>query len=792
MDVHIEAAPFAGQKFGVGQPVPRKEDPKLLRGEGRYSDDLSLPGQLHAVMVRSRHAHGRLLAIDTDSARGMPGVRLVVTGADFAAAGYPKMAGSSPVNNSDGSPVRGTPQWALATDRVRYVGEPIVCIVAETVQQARDAAEAVMIEVDPLAAVTTAAAAAAAGAPLLHDGVPSNVALEYHYGDAAQVAAAFAQAAHVTRLAIRNSRLVVCPMEPRSAIAEYDAMSERFTLRSGSQGVLWLKDSAVGALGVKPQQVRVLTGHVGGSFGMKIGAYPEYICILHAARVLGVPVKWTDHRSDSFLSDAHGRDHEMTAELALDAHGRFLALRVTGFGNLGAYLKGAITLPSTVNLVKNIVSVYRTPLLEVDVRCVYTNTTPVGAYRGAGRPEGNYYMERLIETAAHEMRLDAIQLRRLNHIAPEQIPFDAASGSRYDSGDFGTVLARALAFSDWNGFPARRAESRARGKLRGRGIGQFLEVTAPPTKEMGGIRFEPDGNVTIITGTLDYGQGHASPFAQVLVDKLGVPFERIALLQGDSDQLIAGGGTGGSKSLMASGAAIIEAGDIVIEKGRQIAAQVLEADVADIEFTIDPAQGGRFGIVGTDRRIGIMELAERLREGMTLPEGVPATLDVAHVHEFAPSAYPNGCHIAEVEIDPETGEVSVVRYQTVNDFGVLVNPMLVEGQAHGGIVQGIGQALLEHTVFDADGQLLSGSFMDYALPRADHAPSIGFASHPVPARTNLLGAKGCGEAGCAGSLPAVMNAVVDALAEFGVTHIDMPATPERVWRAMRNGAVTAA
>ena len=779
MDTHVAIGLSGGQKFGVGQPVARKEDPKLLRGEGSYSDDLNLAGQAHAVMVRSRHAHGRLVAVDASEARAMPGVLMVITGADFEAAGYPKMPGGSPVNNSDGSPVRATPQLALATDRVRYVGEPVACVIAATVQQARDAAEAVMVEVEALPSVTTASDAVTEAAPLLHAHVPGNVALDYSYGDAGKVAAAFSGAAHVTRLALRNSRLVVCPMEPRSALAEYDGTTERFTLRSGSQGVLWLRDSVVGALGVPADKVRILTGQVGGSFGMKIGAYPEYVCILHAAHALGRPVKWTDHRSDSFLSDSHGRDHEMTAELALDADGHFLALRVRGLGNLGAYLKGAITLPATINLVKNIVSVYRTKLLHVDVRCVYTNTTPVGAYRGAGRPEGNYYMERLVDTAAREMRIDPVELRRRNHIGPEQIPYDTAAASQYDSGDFSTILDRALAMADWDGFPARRAESRKRGRLRGRGIGQFLEVTAPPTKEMGGIRFESDGGVTIITGTLDYGQGHASAFAQVLVDKLGVPFDRIALLQGDSDELIAGGGTGGSKSLMASGAAIIEAGDKVIEKGRLIAAQMLEAAVADVEFN-----GGAFGIVGTDRRIGIMDLAERLRGGASLPEGTPTSLDVAHVHDFAPSAYPNGCHIAEVEIDPETGEVAVVGYQTVNDFGVLVNPMLVAGQAHGGIVQGIGQALLERTVYDEDGQLVSGSFMDYALPRADNAPSIGFASHPVPARTNLLGVKGCGEAGCAGSLPAVMNAVVDALAEFGITHIDMPATPERVWSAI--------
>jgi aerobic carbon-monoxide dehydrogenase large subunit len=528
------------------------------------------------------------------------------------------------------------------------------------------------------------------------------------------------------------------------------------------------------------EKVRVLTGNVGGSFGMKASVYSEYICALHAARQLGRPVKWTDERSESFLSDSHGRDHDQTIELAMDAEGHFLALRVTGFSNVGAYLANSTTLPPTMNTVKNIIGVYRTPLISASVRCMFTNTTPVGAYRGAGRPEGNYYMERMVETAAREMGIDRVELRRRNHITPDMIPYRSPATTEYDSGDFPAVLDRALEAADWDGFAARAEESRRRGKARGRGIGQYLEVTAPASNEMGGIRFEPDGTVTIITGTLDYGQGHASPFAQVLVDQLGVPFEKISLLQGDSAELMAGGGTGGSRSIMQSGSAIVEASAEVIEKGRKIAAHVLEAATADIEFT-----GGRFSIAGTDRGIDIMDLAARLQEGAALPDDVPATLDASLVFAGAPSAYPNGCHIAEVELDPETGVIEVVKYSMVNDFGVLVNPMLVEGQAHGGVVQGIGQALGESVAYDEDGQLVTGSYMDYALPRADNAPDFIFISHPVPARTNKLGVKGCGEAGCAGSLPAVMNAVADVLLPFGVRHIDMPATPVRVWQAIQ-------
>ncbi|HEX4261293.1 MAG TPA: xanthine dehydrogenase family protein molybdopterin-binding subunit [Acetobacteraceae bacterium] len=765
-------------KFGIGQPVPRKEDPVLLRGEGRYTDDLSLPGQVHGVMVRSRHAHGVIRAIDTAEARGMHGVLGIYTGADLIASGMGKMPAGMTFNNRDGSAMHCPDQLPLTTDRVRYVGDPVAIVVAETAKQARDAAETVALEVDPLPAVTEARAAVAAGAPQLHDAAPGNVALDWHHGDAAKVADAFARAAHVTRLGIRNTRIVVCPMEPRSALASIE--DGRPTLRVGSQGVFGLRALLHRVLGGKLEDVRVLTGNVGGSFGMKASAYPEYFALLHAARTLGRPVKWTDERSESFVSDAHGRDHDMDCELALDRDGHILALRITGFGNLGAYLSNATVLPSTGNAVKNSIGVYRTPLIEVSTRCVFTNTTPVGPYRGAGRPEGNYYIERLLDTAAREMRIDRVELRRRNHITPEMMPYAAPSGMHYDSGDFPAVLDDALAFAEADGFAARRAESRARGRLRGFGIGQYLEVTAPPTNEMGGISFDADGGVTITTGTLDYGQGHASPFAQVLVERLGVPFERIRLHQGDSDRLVAGGGTGGSKSMMTSGAAIWEASDLVIERGRQIAAAALEAAPADIEFS-----AGRFAIVGTDRGIGIMELAERLREGTVVPpEGMPASLDVVHVFKEAPSAFPNGCHVAEVEIDPETGVVAVVRYAMVNDFGVMVNPLLVEGQAHGGVVQGIGQALSETVVYDADGQIVTGSYMDYGLPRADSAPSFGFASHPVPARTNILGAKGCGEAGCAGALPAVMNAVVDALAEFGITHLDMPATPQRVWAAI--------
>jgi carbon-monoxide dehydrogenase large subunit len=510
---------------------------------------------------------------------------------------------------------------------------------------------------------------------------------------------------------------------------------------------------------------------------MKSQVYPEYGPLLLAAKQLGRPVKWTDERSESFLSDHAGRDHQRVAELALDKDGKFLAVRLSGTGNAGAYIYPPM--PATTNAVKNVIDVYATPVMEVNSKVVFTNTTPVGAYRGAGRPEGNYYMERLIDTAAREMGIDRVELRRRNHIAPQQMPYKAPSGMNYDSGEFTVVLDKAIAAADWQGFDKRKKESAARNKLRGRGIGQYLEVTGPPAKEYGGIRFEEDGTITMLSGTLDYGQGHATPFAQVLAGKLGLPFERFRLLQGDSDQLKVGGGTGGSKSALVASQAFLEAGDKLIEQGKKIAAHVLEASVVDIEFS-----RGRFTIAGTDRSVGILELVDKLRGGLKLPPDLPQSLDVSHISDNPPFSFPNGCHIAEVEIDRDTGAIEVVRYVMVNDFGTVINPMLTAGQAHGGVVQGIGQALMERTVYDPQGQPVAGSYMDYALPRASDAPAFSVENHSVPCKTNLLGVKGCGEAGCAGALPSVMNAVVDALSEVGVTHIDMPVTPEKVWRAL--------
>jgi carbon-monoxide dehydrogenase large subunit len=772
---------IALQKFGVGQPVRRKEDDTLVRGKGKYTDDFSLPGQAYAWIVRSSHAHGIIRGIDTAAAKAMPGVLGVWTGADLASADYGPYTCGLPLKSRDGSPLLQTNRAALVSDKVRFVGDPVAFVVAETLAQARDAGEAVVLDIDPLPSVTSAEEAAKPGAPQLYDHIPNNVALDYHYGDAAKVAAAFAEAAHVTRLDIVNTRVAVVAMEPRAALASYDKTSERYTIQVPTQGVAGNRTTlAKNLLKVPNEKVHLLTANVGGSFGMKNISYPEYICILHAAKVLGRPVRWTDERSTSFLSDSHGRAQQIHCELALDREGRFLAVKVSGYGNLGAYISGVAPVPLSLNIGKNLASVYRTPLMSVDIKTVLTNTTLMGAYRGAGRPEANYFMERLIDRAADEMGIDRLTLRKRNFIKPAQMPFAASSGVTYDSGDFHGVFSKALEISDHAGFAKRKKDSRKRGLLRGIAIGCYLEVTAPPGAELGKIVFEDDGSVRLITGTLDYGQGHATPFAQVLCAELGVPFDSVKLEQGDSDIVHTGNGTGGSRSITASGMAIVEASKLIIEKGKRAAAHLMEASESDIEFG-----HGRFTIAGTDRSVDIIELARRLREGK-MPEGVPSSLDVDHTSEAVPSTFPNGCHVAEVEIDPETGIVQIVRYTGVNDFGTIVNPMLVAGQLHGGVAQGIGQALMECVSYDSNGQPITGSFMDYAMPRAEDIPLMAVGDHPVPAKSNPLGTKGCGEAGCAGSISTIVNAVVDALSEFGIAHIDMPLTPERVWRAIQD------
>jgi len=772
---------MAMQKYGVGQPVRRKEDDTLVRGKGKYTDDFNLPGQLYAWIVRSSHAHGNIRGIDTTAARAMPGVRGVWTGKDLEAAHYGPFTCGLPLKNRDGSPLLQTNRTALMTDKVRYVGDPVAFVVADSVAQARDAAEAVEVDIEPLPAVTDCEAAIKPGAPLLWDHIPNNVALDYHYGDTDKVTAAFASAAHVTTLDITNTRVAVVSMEPRCALASFDKAGGRYVIQVPTQGVAGNRNTLAKMMNVEPEKIRILTANVGGSFGMKNIGYPEYICLLHAAKELGHPVKWLDERSGSFLSDSQGRSQDIHAELALDKDGKFLAVRLKGFGNLGAYISGVAPGPLSLNTAKNLASVYKTPLLQVDIQCVLTNVTLMGAYRGAGRPEANYYMERLIDRAAEEMGIDRLALRKRNFVKSSQMPYAAASGVTYDSGDFQGVFAKALEMSDHAGFAKRKKDSRKAGKLRGIAVGCYLEVTAPPSGELGKVAFNADGTVTLTTGTLDYGQGHATPFAQVLSSQLGVPFEAVRLEQGDSDLVRMGNGTGGSRSITATGQAVVEASDLIIAKGKAAAAHLMEASEADIEF-----KAGRFTIAGTDRSIDIMELSKRLRDG-TMPDGVPSSLDVDHTGSDVQSTFPNGCHVAEVEIEPDTGVIRIVNYTGISDFGTIVNPMIVAGQLHGGVAQGIGQALMEEVSYDESGQPITGSFMDYALPRAGDIPLMKVGDHPSPATSNPLGTKGCGEAGCAGSLAVVVNAVLDALSDYGVTELDMPLTSERIWRAIEDG-----
>ncbi|HEX2479643.1 MAG TPA: xanthine dehydrogenase family protein molybdopterin-binding subunit, partial [Geminicoccaceae bacterium] len=643
--------------FGIGQPVHRKEDPRLLRGEGRYTDDVDLPGQAFARVVRSPHAHGRLQGIKVSAAMDVPGVLAVYTATDFARAGYGEMLCKLPLKNADGSPLFAPPRPIFVTDRVRYVGEPIAMVVAENAHAAQDAAELIVADIEPMPAMVDPEAALEVDALRVHDGHP-NLCLDWRFGDHEAAERAFAAAAAVARVRVVSNRVVVAAMEPRAAVAGYDAATGRFTLHVGCQGVFGLRRSlAEDLLRIEPERLRVLSHDVGGSFGMKAAAYPEYVGILHAARALGRPVKWCDERSGSFLSDQHGRGTIVEGELALDEAGNFLAVRARNLADMGAYLTAVGPMMPAINMQKNLPSLYRTPIVAIATRCVFTNTVPVGPYRGAGRPEANYVMERLIDAAARASGRDPAALRRQNLIPRDSIPYRAPSGLEYDSGDFAAVLDAGLEKADWDGFTRRRHASEASGKLRGRGLACYLEVTAPPNPEMGGIRFEPDGRVTMITGTLDYGQGHAAAFAQVLVDRLGLPFELIDLVQGDSDELLAGGGTGGSRSIMASGKALVEAAAEVIEKGRALAGHFLEAAPADIAFA-----AGEFRIAGTDRAIALLDLAARVRGATDLPADLPGSLDAALVSESPPSAFPNGCHVAEVEVDPETGEVRLDRY----------------------------------------------------------------------------------------------------------------------------------
>jgi carbon-monoxide dehydrogenase large subunit len=762
-------------KFGIGQPVRRVEDQRLITGQGRYTDDINLPGQAYGYVLRSPVAHGRITRLDVSAAKAAPGVLLVLTGSELDAA-IPCLI---PMKNRDGTGRADPKHPILCRDEVNYVGDYVAFVVAETKEQAKDAAELIEVEYDELPAVADTAKALAAGAAQVHPDAPGNLAFDWHFGDEAAVQAAFAKAARVVRLELVNNRVICNAMEPRACVAEYDTAEGKLTVQTCTQGGWGHRDVLAQNLGMAPEKVRVITPDVGGGFGMKGFFYPEYTMAAFAARELKRPVKWTGERGESFLSDTMGRDHVTVAEVGFDADHRILGLRVNLVANMGAYYYAFAPYIPTGAALKVLPGVYDVKTLSYGVKGVFTNTVPVDAYRGAGRPESIYCIERLMDFAADELGVDPVELRRKNFIRPEQMPFRTAADELYDSGDFARVMDTCLEKAGWSGIGARRAEARTRGKLRGIGMCYYIESTMGDPTEHAGIRFEQDGTVSVLVGTQSNGQGHETAYAQVLHVRLGVPFEQIRIVQGDTDRIKAGGGTGGSRSLTAQGMAIADCSDIVIERGKAYAAQLFETAAADIQFG-----DGTFRVAGTDREIGIMELAEKAR-AMAPIAGMEGGLDADATTKLKAWTFPNGCHIAEVEIDPDTGIVSVVNYNIVDDFGVVLNPLLVEGQVHGGIVQGIGQALLEGAVYDESGQLLTGSFMDYTMPRADNMPSFDFSTVEIPCKNNALGVKGCGEAGSVGSPAAVINAIVDALAERGIRHVDMPATPEKVWRLLQ-------
>ena len=767
-------------KFGLAQPVRRVEDPRLLKGAGSYTDDITLPGTLHGVVLRSPHAAATIGAIDAAAARAMPGVRAVYTAADLAADGIGGLPCAAPVKNRDGSAMVMPPHPVLADGSVRHVGDPVAFIVADSVKQARDAAEAITVDYDILPAITDLATAMDGGAPQVWPDAKRNMVFDWHIGDAEKTEALFRQAAHVTRLTVVNNRIVVSSMEARAALAEYDAASGRFTLRTNTQGGWLLKDLMSSAVFKLPaEKFRIITPDVGGGFGMKIFLYAEHVLTCYAARKLGHPVKWTSERSEAFLADTQGRDNITLGEIALDKDNKFLALRTRNVANMGAYLSTFAPYIPTAAGTGVLASVYGFQAVYANVIGVFTNTVPVDAYRGAGRPEANYLVERLIDAAAREVKLDRVELRRRNMVGPDAMPHKTPVGKLYDSGDFRIVLDAALKNAEWAGFPARRAEAAKRGKRRGIGLAYYLEATGGAPTERAEIRFAEDGFVDVYVGTQSTGQGHETAYVQLTVDRLGVPGEQVRVKQGDTDAIPVGGGTGGARSLYSEGTAILATAATVIEKGKKAASEALEAAPADIVF-----EDGRFSIVGTDRGMDILTLAATQRARVAKGEDA-TTLDAAEVAEIKAHTFPNGCHIAEVEIDPDTGVTRVVRYSVTDDVGRAINPLVVRGQVHGGVAQGLGQAMLERTAYDPEsGQLLSGSFMDYALPRADDLPDIQVDLIEVPCASNPLGVKGAGEAGAVGSPPAVINAVVDALSGDGVTHIDMPATPEVVWRAL--------
>ena len=764
-------------KFGTGQSVRRTEDIRFITGNGQYTDDLRLPNESQGVFLRSPHAHAKILSIDASAAKDAPGVIAVLTQADLEAAGARPMTTHTPVKSRDGSPVQGVAKNFLARDQVTFVGEAVVLVIAETLAEARDAAELVMVDYEPLDAVGTLAAAPT-GTQIWNE-VAGNLCLDYGDGREDDCNAAFASAAHVVSVDMVQNRVIVNSMETRNAIGDYDAAKDHYTLYSGNQGSGGLRSSVARVLDVPPEKVRVVSSDVGGGFGMKAGLYPEQCCVLIGSKIAGRPVRWSADRTEAHLADHHGRDTLTRAEGAFDKDGKIVALRFTGSANLGGYLSGFAPFIPTLAGSRIFGGVYRVPVFFTNIKLYFSNTAPINAYRGAGRPEAAYYMERLMDVAALRMGIDRVELRKRNLIAPEELPYKNWWGVSFDSGDYPRLLEEGVARADRAGFAARRKQSEAKGKLRGFGLAYYVEITAAAGAEPAAVRFTDNGGVELHVGTQSNGQGHETAFAQVVAERLGVPFESIEVKQGDSDWFV-GGGTGGSRSLNMAGGALLGASDEVIAKGRTAAGQVLQAGGKEVVFDI--VEGiGRFRVAGEERSMTVGELAVTLRREK-LP-GFENGLDSEALFKGAASTFPNGCHICEVEIDPGTGHVDVLSYRVLDDFGRVINPMLVAGQVHGGVVQGLGQALMEHAIYDDTGQCVTASFTDYAMPRAEDIPDIDFAYEEIPCKTHPMGAKGCGEAGTVGALPAIVSAICDAI---GIEHLDMPATPEKVWRAIRD------
>jgi aerobic carbon-monoxide dehydrogenase large subunit len=771
------------KQFGIGQPVRRVEDRRFITGRGNYLDDISVSRQAQAFMLRSPHAHARIRAIDSSAALSAPGVVGVFTGDDLARDGIGTIPCLSAVTNRDGSPSVVPPHPAIARDRVRHVGDTVAMVVAESASAARDAAELIAVDYEPLPAAVDTAHALDPGQPQVWDDAPGNLCFDWEVGDRAAVEGAVVRARHRISLELVNNRIVVNSMEPRGAIGEHNPGEDSYTLWSSTQGSHFLRNLLADSVFKIPEnRIRVVTRDVGGGFGMKLFLYPEHILVLWAAKKVGRPVKWVPERADAFMTDTQGRDNVTRLVLALDEALRFLALDVDLLANMGAYLSNfAPEIPTASGAVMHS-GVYAIPAIHVGVKGVFTNTTPVDAYRGAGRPEAAYAIERLIDYAARHVGVAPEELRRRNFIKPEAMPYQTPLGLNYDSGEFARNMAQALTAADLAGFPSRRAEARVRGRYRGLGHAVYIEQSGFPPDEFAELRFDPSGTLTILMGTQSSGQGHQTAYTQLAAERLGVVPEKIRVLQGDTAVISFGRGTGGSRSIPVGGASLAQAADKLIAKGRRIAAHLFEAAEADVEFA-----DGIFSVSGTDRRLGIEEVARAAFDPTRQAPGVEPGFDESG--HFAPPqpTFPNGCHVCEVEIEPDTGRIEILRYLVVDDFGRVINPLLLAGQVQGGVAQGVGQAMLERTVFDPEtGQLLTGSFTDYCLARADDLPAIEFSYNVVLCRTNPLGVKGAGEAGAIGAPPALVNAVVDALAELGIEHLDMPLTPERLWRAIHS------